>query len=101
VRRPRRATVVDAVAMADDDGISVFLVNRSATEKASVRVDLARAGVVRVDEAVTLWDADPGARNTLADPERVGLRSLDAHLTDGELVVELAPASWSAVRLAR
>jgi alpha-N-arabinofuranosidase len=92
---------VDAVATADDEGVSVFLVNRSATEKASVRVDLSRADVVRVDEAVTLWDADPAARNTLAEPERVGLRTLETHLAGGELVLELAPASWSAVRLAR
>lgn len=93
--------IVDAVATADDDGASVFLVNRSATDAATVRVDLSRAGVARVDEAVTLWDADPGARNTLTDPERVGLRPLETALTGGELVLELAPASWSAVRLGR
>jgi alpha-N-arabinofuranosidase len=93
--------VVDAVATADDDGVSVFLVNRSATESASVRVSLVGADVSRVAEAVTLWDADPAARNTLAEPERVGLRALEAALADGELALDLAPASWSAVRLTR
>jgi alpha-N-arabinofuranosidase len=94
-------TVVDAVATTDDDGVSVFLVNRSATEPASLRVSLVGADVSRVAEAVTLWDADPAARNTLAEPERVGLRPLEAALADGELMLNLAPASWSAVRLTR
>jgi alpha-N-arabinofuranosidase len=91
--------VVDAVATTDDEGVSVFLVNRGATEEARVRIDLTGAGVTAVLEAHTLWDDDPTARNTLDAPERVGLRPLDAALTDGVVEVTLAPASWSAVRL--
>jgi alpha-L-arabinofuranosidase len=90
---------VDAIATSDDDGVSVFLVNRDATEFATVTVDLSATGATGVVEAVSLWDADPAARNTLDDPERVGLRPLEVELADGMLTLTLAPASWSAVRV--
>jgi alpha-N-arabinofuranosidase len=91
--------VVDAVATTDEAGVSVFLVNRDATESATVRIDLTAAGVTDVTEAVTLWDVDPTARNTLDDPERVGLRPLDVGLAEGVVELTLPPASWSAIRL--
>lgn len=91
--------LVDAVATADDDGVSLFLVNRSPTESISVRVDLTAVAVDRVSESVTLWDADPTARNTLEDPKRVGLRPLDVELAERHVGVVLPPASWSAIRL--
>jgi len=93
--------LVDAVATADDDGVSVFLVNRGATQPASVRLDLTATGVTRVEEAVGVWDADPMARNTLESPDRVGLRVLDAELVDGAVSLTLPPASWAAVRVVR
>ncbi|WP_309711034.1 alpha-L-arabinofuranosidase C-terminal domain-containing protein, partial [Pseudolysinimonas sp.] len=91
--------LVDAVATTDDDGLSIFLVNRGASEEAQVRVDLTAAGVTSILEAHTLWDADPMARNTLDEPARVGLRPLTTAITDGVVELTLPPASWSAVRL--
>lgn len=90
--------VVDAVAVADDDGISVFLVNRSPDTAIDATVDVDAAALV---EAVGIWDADPRAVNSLAEPERVGLREIDAVLRDGTLSATLPPVSWSAVRLSR
>jgi alpha-N-arabinofuranosidase len=78
----------------------VFLVNRSRTESVTVTIDVAELSVSRITEAVTLWDDDVYAKNTLEDQERVGLKTLEsAALDDGTLTVVLSPVSWSAVAL--
>ena len=54
-----------------------------------------------VEEALSLFDDDVYAKNTLADQERVGLRTnASATLADGVLTIELPPVSWTAVALA-
>lgn len=94
------APLVDAVATTDGDRSAVFLVNRSQTESIEVTIDVAELAVVHVDEAVTLWDDDVYAKNTLADQNRVGLKTLDGvRLADGVLTVALPPVSWSALAL--
>ncbi|REJ07012.1 alpha-L-arabinofuranosidase [Microbacterium bovistercoris] len=94
------APLVDAVATTDADGSAVFLVNRG-REAAQVQIDLSSLSVAEVAEAVTLWDDDVYAKNTLADQNRVDLKQLDgAVLEDGVLTVTLPPVSWSAVALA-
>lgn len=95
-------SLVDAVATADAGGVSLFLVNRSTDAPAEVTVDLSALGVVALGEAVTLSDADPYARNTLADPNRVVPRTLtSARIIGRSLVVTLDPVSWSAIRLVK
>ncbi|MCM0618784.1 arabinosylfuranosidase ArfA [Nocardioides bruguierae] len=93
---------VDALATHDAETGqgAVFLVNRSTTESCSVEVDVRSLGAVAVLEAHQLHDADPHARNTLEQPERVTTaapRVVD--LVDGVLTVELPPVSWTAVSL--
>jgi alpha-N-arabinofuranosidase len=96
---------VNAVATTDDGGASVFLVNRSLTDAAAVRIDLAPLTValgndLRIAESHLLQDDDIYAANTLEDPERVGVRSLDgAEIVDGTLVLTLPPVSWTAISL--
>jgi len=95
------APLVDSVVTADESGAAVFLVNRSRTETIQVSVDVSQLGVAGVTEAVTLWDEDVYAKNTLTDQERVGLKTLDGvQLADGVLTVSLPPVSWSAIDLA-
>jgi len=93
------APLVDAVATMDEEtGAAVFLVNRSQTEWIDVTIDLTELNVSNVDEAVSLHDADPYAKNTLAERTRVRLLQLEgAALTDGLLTVTLPPVSWSAL----
>jgi len=92
--------LVDVVVTHDDEGVVVFLMNRSVDDSASVEVSLAGLEVSTISEAVLLADADAMACNTLADPERVGLRALDsAALEGGVLHVELPAVSWAAVRV--
>ena len=94
------APLVDAIVTADDDRSAVFLVNRSRTESITVTIDVSELAGAGMTEAVTLWDDDVYAKNTLDDQERVGLKTLEgATLEDGTLTVVLPPVSWSAVAL--
>ncbi|MDN4614273.1 alpha-N-arabinofuranosidase [Leifsonia sp. F6_8S_P_1B] len=96
------AGLVDAVASydAEDGSAAVFLVNRSQTETETVRIDVRDLGVSSVREAVSLWDEDVYAKNTLQQQDRVGLRpNSTAALDGGVLTVELPPVSWTAVAL--
>ena len=90
-----------AVVTADEGAAAVFLVNRSLTDAITVTVDVSELGVSTVAEAVTMWDDDVYAKNTLADQERVGLKPLEGVVLDGgTLTVTLPPVSWSAIALA-
>jgi alpha-N-arabinofuranosidase len=96
------APLIDSVVTADaETGTSaVFLVNRSLTESIEVKIDVSGLNATQITEAVTLHDADPYAKNTLADQNRVGLKDLTGSvLADGTLTVTLPPVSWSAIAL--
>ncbi len=95
------APLVDAVATHDPASgqAAVFLVNRS-REAVTATIGLGDLGLAQVREAVSLHDDDVYAKNTLADPERVGLRRNDtARLADGAVEVGLPPVSWTALSL--
>ena len=94
--------VVDAVATHDaaNGRTAIFMVNRSLDQATSVQVDVSHLGEVAVLETHTLADDDIYAKNTLADQERVGVRTnSSAAITDGTLTLELPPVSWTAVAL--
>ncbi len=96
--------LVDAVATHDAHAgpAAVFLVNRSQTEEATVTVDAAGLGPLRLLEAQTLTDDDFYASNTLQEPERVGLQAnTSASISGSTLTVTLPPVSWTALSLAR
>jgi alpha-L-arabinofuranosidase len=96
--------LVDAVATHDEETgrSAVFLVNRSIAEDVRVTVDISALGEVRVLEAQTLSDEDVYAKNTLEDPERVGLTSNETvELADGSLSLVLPAVSWTAISLSR
>lgn len=81
------------------------MVNRSTTDAADLRVDLAPLVAslgreVAVAETHLLHDDDMYAANTLEDPERVGPRALDVTLESQTLSASLPAVSWAAVRLA-
>jgi len=96
---------LNAVATIDDDGVSLFVVNRSTTDAATLRVDLAPlvrdlGREVDVVESHLLHEDDVYAANTLDDPERVGVRGAEASVDGGSLSITLPAVSWAAVRLA-
>ncbi|NUT91042.1 MAG: alpha-N-arabinofuranosidase [Saccharothrix sp.] len=94
------ASVIDAIATADEDRAAVFVVNRDLSQPARVTIDLRGLGRTRLLDAVTLADPDVYAKNTLAEPDRVTPRpNPSATLSDGVLTIELPPVSWSAIEL--
>ncbi|MDG5806631.1 alpha-L-arabinofuranosidase C-terminal domain-containing protein [Streptomyces ossamyceticus] len=98
--RHGEASVIDAVATADEDRAAVFLVNRDLHEPAQVTIGVRSLGSTHVTEAVTLADPDVYARNTLTEQNRVTpAPNATAKLADGVLTVELPPVSWSAIAL--
>lgn len=94
--------LLHATAVRADDGtVTVFAVNRSRTEPLPLEVTLHGLGLTAVTEHSALADADPDARNTLADPERVGPHPVEGTaLADGTLTAVLEPLSWNVIRLA-
>ncbi|MFY9711845.1 MAG: alpha-L-arabinofuranosidase C-terminal domain-containing protein [Microbacterium sp.] len=94
------APLVDSVVTTDGTESAVFLVNRSLTESIEVSIAVTELGATSIEEAVTIWDDDVYAKNTLENQTRVGLKTLDgAVLADGVLTVTLPPVSWSALAL--
>jgi alpha-N-arabinofuranosidase len=76
------------------------MVNRSLTEAVELVVDVRNLGEVEVVDAQTLHEDDVLAKNTLDEPERVGLKRNTAHsMGGGTLRITLPPVSWTAVTL--
>ncbi|MFI2431897.1 alpha-N-arabinofuranosidase [Streptomyces sp. NPDC018693] len=96
------ADLLHATAVRADDGtVTVFAVNRSRTEPLPLEVALSDLDLTRVVEHSALADADPDARNTLTEPDRVTPHPVtDTALTDGRLTATLEPLSWNVIRLA-
>ncbi|GAA4958294.1 alpha-N-arabinofuranosidase [Nonomuraea thailandensis] len=79
--------------------IALFVVNRDRHRPCVLEVALPR-GLVPV-EHVELADADPCARNTSAEPERVVPRpGSGLSCQDGAAALTLPPTSWTLVRFA-
>ncbi|NUP19915.1 MAG: alpha-N-arabinofuranosidase, partial [Streptomyces sp.] len=95
------ADLLHATAVRADDGtVTVFAVNRSRTEALPLEVALNGLDLTTVVEHSALADADPDARNTLDDPERVAPHQAEGTaLTDGRLTAVLEPMSWNVIRL--
>ncbi|WP_228983940.1 alpha-N-arabinofuranosidase [Streptomyces sp. DH12] len=81
--------------------VTVFAVNRDRSRPLPLRVALSGLDADRIVEHSVLGDADPDARNTLAEPERVVPHAgHGARLDAGVLDVVLEPLSWNVLRLA-
>jgi alpha-L-arabinofuranosidase len=94
--------IVDAVATYDEENgeYVVFAVNRSMDGASEVTVEIQHPGGLSVVEAIVLADADPYAKNSPADPERVVPHTNDsAGIVDGQLVFTLPSVSWGMIRV--
>ncbi len=85
-----------------DGAVTVFAVNRSQTEELPLEVALGGLGLGRVVEHSVLSDADPDARNTSDEPNRVTPHAAQGtRLDEGRtLRATLEPLSWNVIRLA-
>ncbi|MER5602551.1 alpha-N-arabinofuranosidase [Streptomyces sp. NPDC002265] len=100
-KRYGEADLLHATAVRADDGtVTVFAVNRSRTEPMPLEVALGGMELTEVLEHSVLADADPDARNTLDDSDRVVPHPVEGTvLTDGTLTAVLEPLSWNVIRL--
>ena len=94
--------LLHATAVRDPEtgAVTVFAVNRSQDAVLPLEVALAGLDLERVAEHQVVADADPEARNTLDEPERVVPHAAEGTvLTDGTLRAALEPLSWNMIRL--
>jgi alpha-N-arabinofuranosidase len=94
---------MDAAATFDDERgeLALFLVNRHASEPASLNVDLRAWPGARLVEALVIGGGNPWDANTRDEPDRVVPRPADETVLNGRsLEATLPAASWSVVRLA-
>ena len=90
---------VTGVATWADGAGAVFLVNRSATEAASITVALPEGAALA--EAITMHSDDHDWKATADDSTSVLPEPNDsAQVSGGTLTIELPPISWTMVRLA-
>ncbi|MFE4869226.1 alpha-N-arabinofuranosidase [Streptomyces sp. NPDC056682] len=101
-KRYGEVPLLHATAVRADDGtVTVFAVNRSQTDALPLEVTLVGLDLTAVVEHSALADANPEARNTLADPERVAPHGTTGTvLENGALSATLEPLSWNMIRLA-
>ena len=95
--------LLHATAVTDDEtgAVTVFAVNRGRTAALPLEIDLRGVDAGTVVEHLVLADADPDARNTRDDPDRVTPHPAGGTtLTGGELRAVLEPLSWNVIRLA-
>jgi len=92
--------VVDAAAVLnEDEGVTIFAVNRDLKEAVELEYDLRSFGGLRVASHSVLHHDDVKAVNTEANPYEV--QPVDAPLPkEGENII-LPAASWNVIRLAK
>ena len=96
--------LLSTVILSDDDShISVLALNRHLTEPMDLRLSLrGLPGDWRVVEATELVADDLLAVNTAQHPDRVTPQALNrVSVTDGDVLADLAPASWNVIVLER
>lgn len=98
--RHGRIPTLHATAVRGDDGhLTVFAVNRSATEPMTLTLDVGDLATAGPFTHTALSDTDPFAVNTADDPDRVTSRTQAPPRTDGRAVVaDLPPMSWNVLR---
>ena len=96
-------SIVDGVATYDEatGRSAIFLVNRSQVDQVTMTVEVSALGSAKVLSALTLSDPDVYAKNTLEQPNRVGLISNESVVTaEGTITITLPAVSWTAISLA-
>jgi alpha-N-arabinofuranosidase len=94
--------LLHATAVADNESgaVTVFAVNRSQDRTLPLEVVLRGMDLGTVVEHLVLADADPEARNTAHNPDRVVPRAAQGtSVADGTFRAELEPLSWNMIRL--
>jgi alpha-N-arabinofuranosidase len=92
-----QSDVLEATAVASQDEVTLFAVNR---DDRVCELDAVVRGVRGVIEHLVLADEDPSAANTAEQPDRVTPRAVTGATLEGEaLKVTLPPRSWNVIRM--
>ena len=92
--------VVDAAAVLDRNRLSLFLVNRSLSDRASVDVELGDRTVSRLVDGEVLAGKDPKAANSFGKPEALRPRRFEElTIARGKASIVLDPLSVTALTL--
>jgi alpha-N-arabinofuranosidase len=94
--------ILDAAAVLDEEsgGITLFAVNRDQRQPLTVDVELRACPGLVGGEHIAVYDEDPDATNSAAEPDRVVPRRLaDVTVAEGHAQAVLPPLSWSMIRL--
>ncbi len=92
--------VLDAVALRDDDGLTIFAVNRDQHASLPLTVELRAVAGLRRARHTYVGGEDPLAANTRDEPDRVvPHRGEEVAVDAGELTVALPPMSWNLIRV--
>jgi alpha-N-arabinofuranosidase len=93
------ASVLEAIAVASGDALTLFAVNRGA-HALPVEAVVRDAGGLSVAEHLVLADDDPLAVNTAESPDRVLPRAVPGARLHGDVLhASLPPRSWNVIRL--
>jgi alpha-L-arabinofuranosidase len=91
---------VAAVHSANDETLTLFLLNRHLEDEAAVEIAAEGFADMALQRATTLTDRDLQAVNTKGDPHRVQPTTLSVVDVADRIRVNLPPASWNVVRVA-
>jgi alpha-N-arabinofuranosidase len=92
-----QSDVLEATAVASQDEVTLFAVNR---DDRVCELDAVVRGVRGVIEHLVLADEDPSAANTAEQPDRVTPRAVTGATLEGEVLkVTLPPRSWNVIRM--
>ena len=97
---PIDAPYLKASVVADDKGVSLFLLNRDLEQPVTVTLDARGFGKLKVTEATELRHADLKAVNSKQEPLKVKPATLKGVTARANAIaLELQPASWNVIRL--
>lgn len=99
-RKNGEVSYLDTSAIRDGDRVHVFMTNRSTSESAPVRIELAGVAKLRLESGEIITGKGPKEVNTLDEPDKICAATFDAVKLDGGLAVtELPPLSLVALTL--
>ena len=99
-RSREKVPFVDAVAVRNEDGVTVFCVNRDMEEDCALSLDLRGFPALRIEEHILLHHDDVSAVNTSAAPDTVAPSKGPGGEMDGARATLRIPAlSWNVIRL--
>jgi alpha-N-arabinofuranosidase len=91
-RKNGEVSYLDASAIRDGDRLHVFMTNRSVSESAPVRIELAGGAKLRLASGEIVTGKGPKEANTLEEPDKVRAAAFDQVKVDGGVAVTELPA---------